>query len=424
MKDVIAIILAAGRGTRMKSGTPKVLHKILGKPIIGYVLDAVKDAGVTDTVTVAGYGSDELKKVLGASKVTIQKKLLGSGDAVLAAKPKLGGYSGDLLIICGDTPLVKSGTIKALIDKHKDSKASLTVLTAEMRNPTGYGRILRDDNGRITKIVEEVEAGLYEEVVKEINVGTYCCKAQDLFAALTEVKPDNKKEEIFLTDVVAILRRKEKLIESVTTKDPDEAIGINTRKDLARATTVMKNAIMEELMDSGVTVEDPDSTTIYPDVKIGADTVIHPNTLIESGVKIGRNCRIGPFARLRPGTTIADNVEVGNFVELNRTAVAGGTKIKHHTYLGDAAVGKNVNVGAGTITANYDGRNKNKTVIEDGAFIGVGAILIAPVRIGKNSTVGAGCVVPKNHDVPKNSIVIGVPARPYRKRTGKDRRGL
>ena len=423
MKDIIAIVLAAGRGTRMKSETPKVLHKILGKTVIGYVLDAVKGAGVAETVTVAGYGSDELKKVLGGAKVVVQKKLLGSGDAVLTAKAKLGGYSGDLLIICGDTPLVKSDTIKALIDKHKDSKAGLTVLTAEMRNPTGYGRILRDNNGKIAKIVEELEAGLYEEVIKEINVGTYCCKAAVLFGALAEVKPNKKKEEVFLTDAVAIMYKKGKLIESVMTKDPDEAIGINTRKDLARATGIMKAGIMDELMDSGVTIEDPGSTTIYPDVKIGQDTVIHPNTFIETGVKIGRNCHIGPFARLRPGTTIGDNVEVGNFVELNRTTVGSGAKIKHHTYLGDTTVGKNVNVGAGTITANYDGLNKNKTVIEDGAFIGVGAILIAPVRIGSKSTVGAGCVVPKNHDVPKDSVVIGIPARLYRKRTLRDRRG-
>jgi bifunctional UDP-N-acetylglucosamine pyrophosphorylase / glucosamine-1-phosphate N-acetyltransferase len=422
MRDMIAVILAAGRGTRMKSAAPKVLHEILGRSVIGYVLDAVKGAGVSETVTVVGYGSDELKKVLGGSKVAVQKKLLGSGDAVLTAKARLDGYSGDLLIICGDTPLVRSDTIKALIDKHKNSKASLTVLTAEMRNPTGYGRIRRDDNGRIVKIIEELEAGLYEEVIKEINVGTYCCKALELFGALAEVKPNKKKEEVFLTDAVAILHRKGKLIESVMTKDPDEAVGINTRKDLARATDIMKTGIMDELMDSGVTIEDPDSTTIYPGVKIGADTVIHPNTFIESGVRIGRSCHIGPFARLRPGTAIGDSVEVGNFVELNRTHVGDGAKIKHHAYLGDTTVGKNVNVGAGTITANYDGRNKNKTVIEDGAFVGVGAILIAPVRIGSKATVGAGCVVPKNHDVPKDAVVIGVPARIYRKRAGRDRR--
>ena len=417
MKNIVAIILAAGRGTRMKSDTPKVLHDLLGRPIISYVLKALNDAGVGQIVTVAGYGSDLLRKAIGLrTKFVIQKKLLGSGDAVIRAKAALGPrVSGNVLIICGDTPLIRYETIKSLIDKHNSSDASATILTARLKDPTGYGRIVRDDNKSVSKIVEEIEAGLYEEVIDEINVGTYCFKAKDLYEALAVVKPDNRKKEIFLTDVIEILRNKGKKIESVLTKDEGEAIGINDRADLADASAVLKKRILDELMLSGVTVEDPLTTTVYPDVRIGRDTVIYPNTVIESGVEIGARCLVGPFARLRAGTKIGDEVEVGNFVELVRTTLGASTKVKHHTYLGDAIVGKDVNIGAGTITANFDGVRKNRTIIEDGSFIGIGARLVAPVKVGRRATVGAGSVVPKNQNVPGGATVLGVPARLYKK---------
>jgi len=415
MKNTVAIVLAAGKGTRMKSETPKVLHKILGKPIISYVLDALKCAGITDIVTVAGHGSHLLKEVVKGSKVVVQKELLGSGDAVKTARKALAGYSGDVLVICGDTPLIRSATIRSIIETHKSSGASLTILTAKLKNPTGYGRILRDDSGAVLKIVEEENASIYEEAVNEVNVGTYCFKAKDLFEALGEVKPDGKKKEFFLTDTIAILRKDAKPIEAVEVYDAGEMIGINSRRDLAEAAQTMKARILDEIMAGGVTIEDPASTTIYEGVTIGPGSVIRPNTFIESDVEIGRGCRIGPFTRIRPHVRIADNVEVGNFVELVRTKVGSGTKVKHHTYLGDTTVGRHVNIGAGTITANYDGKVKSKTVIEDKAFIGVGAILIAPVRVGKLAVVGAGCVVPKNHDVPKGATVVGVPARLFKK---------
>lgn len=412
MKDIIAIVLAAGRGTRMKSDTPKVLHEILGRPIISHILDSLRQAGITDIITVAGYGSVLLKSATKNTRVIVQKRLLGSGDAVLTCKAAIGKYSGDVLIICGDTPLIRASTIKSLMEKHSSSKASLTILTAELKDPTGYGRIVRRDDGKISKIVEETEARLYEEVINEINVGTYCFNAGDMFSSLAEIKPDNSKSELFLTDTVEILRKAPgKAIESVTVKDEGEIIGINTRKDLSRATRILKERVLEEVMSSGVTVEDPLSTTIYPGVKIGRDTIIHPNTIIESDVEIGANCRIGPFARIRNNVCLADKVEIGNFVELVRTSIGRGTRVKHHTYLGDTIIGKNVNVGAGTITANYDGKNKNRTIIEDGASIGVGAILIAPLVIGRLALVGAGSVVPKNHNVPKGATVAGVPAR-------------
>jgi bifunctional UDP-N-acetylglucosamine pyrophosphorylase/glucosamine-1-phosphate N-acetyltransferase len=416
MTTTVAIVLAAGKGTRMKSRTPKVLHEILGKPIILYVLDALKAAGVKDTITVAGHGIALLKEVVRDSRIVEQKELLGSGDAVSTARKELENYSGDVLVICGDTPLVRSETIMAIIEKHKSSGADLTILTAKLKDPMGYGRIIRDGSAAIHKIVEEENASLYEEGVNEVNVGTYCYKAEALLKALAEVKPDSRKKEIFLTDTIEIMHRDGKRIESVETDDVEEMIGINSRKDLAEATQSMKVRIFDEIMSGGVTIEDPASTTIYQGVTIGADSVIHPNTVIQSDVKIGADCSIGPFTRIRPHVRIGDGVEIGNFVELVRTTVGSGSKVKHHTYLGDTTVGEHVNIGAGTITANYDGKEKHKTVIEDNAFIGVGAILIAPVRIGKGAVVGAGAVVPKNHDVPKGETVVGVPARSFKKK--------
>jgi len=416
MKEMKAIVLAAGRGTRMRSDVPKVLHEILGKPIISHILDSIREAGITDIIVVTGYGSGLLDEKLKDVEVAVQKKLLGSGDAVSAAKGLLKGYKGDILVMCGDTPLVRSRTIKDIISKHRGSKASATILTAVFKDPTGYGRILRGAEGNILKIVEEADAPLYEKVIDEINVGTYCFKAADLFERLSEIARNNRKKEYYLTDVIEILSRNRNRIESVKTDDPDEAIGVNTRMDLARAAESLKKRVLCEIMELGVTIEDPSTTIIYPGVEVGADTVIRPNTIIESDVRIGRNCSIGPFTRIRPHVTVGDNSEVGNFVELVRTEVGDDTKIKHHTYLGDTKVGNRVNIGAGTIVANFDGKNKNKTVIEDSAFIGIGARLIAPVKIGKGATVGAGCVVPKGHNVPKGATVVGVPARILRKK--------
>lgn len=422
MKDIVAIVLAAGRGTRMKSKIPKVLHNILGKPIILHILDSLGEAGLTDIVTVTGYGSSLLKEVTKGTKIIVQKKLLGSADAVITVKKALGRYSQNVLIICGDTPLIRSNTIKNVIEKHKTSKASLTLLTARLKDPRGYGRIVRTDNAKISRIVEETEASLYEEVINEVNAGVYCFKSKSLFEALSEISAENKKKEFFLTDTVGILHKKGEDIESVLAEDSREIIGVNTRKDLAEATRILKDSVLEAVMSNGVTIEDPTSTTIYTDVRIGQDTVICPYTVIESKVDIGKNCRIGPFAHIRSDVHIGDNVEIGNFVELVRTTVEDGAKIKHHTYLGDALIGKRVNVGAGTITANFDGKNKNKTIIEDGASIGVGAILIAPVRIGQGAILGAGCVVLKNHNVPKGATVVGLPARVIKKNKRGDKR--
>lgn len=417
MKDTVALILAAGRGTRMKSDTPKVLHDLLGKPMIDHVLDALKSAGVNDAIVVTGYGSDLLKEHLKDRKVktVLQKELLGSGDAALSAKSALEKGYDNVIILCGDAPLIRPETIKELVDKHKKSGSSATILTAVVKDPTGYGRIVRDDDKRIIKIVEEIEARFFEEVIEEINSGTYCFNVKDLFRALGEVKPNKGKKEYFLTDVFGILHRDKKPIESVVKEDEDEIIGINSRSDLADAVAILKKRIMEDLMDSGVTIQDPASTVISSGVRIGRDSVIFSNTVIDKDVEIGERCHIGPFTRIRPKTRIGNDVEVGNFVELVRTTLGDGTKVKHHTYLGDTVVGKKANIGAGTITANYDGKNKNRTVIEDGAFLGIGTRLVAPVKVGRNARTGAGAVVLKGRNVPPGATVAGVPAKVIKK---------
>lgn len=425
MKNIVAVILAAGRGTRMKSDKPKVMHEILGLPMISYVVDSVQLSGVKNMVLVTGFGSSQVQDFFKNTKVktVLQKKLLGSGDAVNTARRRVAKFAkSDCLVVYGDTPLIKPETIKRLIDKHLASSASLTLLAAILKNPTGYGRIIRNTDGKIIKIAEEDEARTYKKEIKEINVGTCIFRSEDLFYALNKIRPENTKKEYYLTDAVKILSESGKRIESVFVEDLDEMTGVNSRVELARASSVIKKRILDELMMSGVTIQDPGTTTIYPGVKIGKDSVIYPNTIIESDVRVAEFCHIGPFARLRPGTRVGRKSEVGNFVELVRTRIGESTKVKHHTYLGDAKVGNGVNIGAGTITANYDGKNKNSTVIGDGAFIGVGAILIAPVRIGKYALVGAGTVILRGHNIKDGATAVGVPARILERRRS-ERRG-
>ena len=411
MKKIAAVILAAGRGTRMKSNLPKVLHKLHSRPMLWFMLDSLESSGITKKVLVVSKKDHLVKKAFKNLNTVIQKNPLGSGDALRETKNYFSGFSGNILVACGDTPLISKNTIKALVRKHEKENPSCTMLTAHVSDPTSYGRILRDDSGEVAKIVEEKDLTVYEKAIDEINVGCYIFNAKDLFSYIEKVKINQKKKEYYLTDIIDILKKNNKRVLSITSSNPEEALGINSRVDLSEADGIIKTRVLNSLMENGVTVVDPVSTYVDMEAKIDKDTIIYPNTIIEKNVKVGKSCSLGPFARLREGTEIKDNVTVGNFVELVRTSVLSGTKIKHLTYLGDAKVGKNVNIGAGTITANYDGKNKNTTIIEDEASIGVGSVIIAPVKIGKSATVGAGSVVTKNKNVPPNKTVAGVPAK-------------
>jgi bifunctional UDP-N-acetylglucosamine pyrophosphorylase/glucosamine-1-phosphate N-acetyltransferase len=416
MKNIRAIILAAGLGTRMHSKIPKPLHPLHSRPMLDHLIDTVKKAGVSsrNIILVLGHNINEVKKSYRGFDIAHQKKMLGSGDAVLSAKKYFRNYPGDILVLYSDTPLLKAETLKKLIAAHRNGDFGCTILTTRVENPEGYGRVLRK-SGEIVKIVEEKDTGPAEKNIGEINVGTYVFKKKALFSHIDRIKINARKKEYYLTDIVNLLEESGVKIGSFVTEDVSETIGINSRSELAEAYHILTKRSLEAHMDAGVTVMDPQTTHIDSEAKIGRDTVIYPNTIIEGDVEIGVDCKIGPFARIRPGTRIKRGVEIGNFVELVRTKVGENSKIKHMTYLGDAEIGKGVNVGAGTITANFDGKKKHKTVIGDKAFIGVGAILIAPVKIGEAATVGAGSVVTKRRNVPAGKVVAGVPAKVLKK---------
>ena len=412
MRNIAAVILAAGEGTRMKSSIPKILHPICGKPMIRYLIDAIDSIGVHNIIVVVGHRSDMVKKALPGIRCVKQARLLGTGDAILQTKRVLLNDKkiDSVLVACGDVPLLTPETLKGIIDRHLAARSGCTLLSAYLKNPTGYGRIVRSDNNRVVKIIEELDASIYEKVIEEINVGVYCFDKDILFKALEKITPDNKKDEYYLTDTIEILAKSNLSVDSVSTESPEEFLGINTRKDLMQAEGLVRDRILNRILQKGVSIIDPSHTYIEEGVEIGKDTVIYPYTFIENNVRIGLRCNIGPFARLRSGTTIGDEAGIGNFVEIVRSHVGKYTKIKHQCYIGDSVIGKRVNIGAGTIVANYDGRTKHKTIIEDNAFIGTGTILIAPVKIGKAAITGAGSVVTKNHNVPAGKTVVGVPA--------------
>jgi bifunctional UDP-N-acetylglucosamine pyrophosphorylase/glucosamine-1-phosphate N-acetyltransferase len=420
MRNFKAIILAAGRGTRMKSEIPKVLHKVCGKAVLEYVLDITKGLRSLKTYVVVGHGAKSVRDAVGDGVQFVQQtSLLGTAHAVNRCAPYLKDYKGTILVLCGDTPLLSQDIVAALLKQHDRSKASATVLTANVDDPQDYGRIVRAAQGAVEAIREQKDASVSEHKIKEINTGVYCFNSKDLFGVLKRVKLNSRKKEFYLTDVLELLLADGKKVATLTAQDETVAFGINTREDLAQAQVIIRYRIQAKHMLSGVTIVDPLTTFIEAGVVIGRDTIIHPMTIIHTDVRIGKNCSIGPMARLRPGTRISDGVEIGNFTEVSRTSIGPGVFQKHFSFLGDAVLGKGVNIGAGVVTANFDGVNKNKTFIGAKAFIGSDAILVAPNRIGAGALVGAGCVVAKGTDIPAGMVAVGVPARVIKKRTGK-----
>ncbi|HEX3031470.1 MAG TPA: bifunctional UDP-N-acetylglucosamine diphosphorylase/glucosamine-1-phosphate N-acetyltransferase GlmU [Bacillota bacterium] len=438
MSQIQAVILAAGKGTRMKSSLPKVLHQILGRPMVQYVIDACTQAGVSKPILVVGHGAEQVREAVGdQANYALQLEQLGTGHAVLQAEALLQGFDGNVLVLCGDTPLLEEATLSGLIRHHRETGAAATVLSAVMENPRGYGRIIRDDNGGVARIVEEKDASPTEQAIREINTGSYCFAASDLMAALKQLTPENAQGEYYLTDVLEILNKKGQKVEGYVAVNPQETMGINDRVQLAQAATSIRDRINTAHMVAGVTLTDPAATYIEPGVEIGPDTVIYPNTHLQqkarigSGCTVGPNsrivgsiigdgtsvdssivldstvgskCTIGPFAYLRPATTLADRVKVGDFVELKKSTIGEGSKVPHLSYVGDATVGTGVNIGAGTITCNYDGFNKFQTVIQDNAFIGSNTNLVAPVEVGKGAVVAAGSTL--TTDVPEGALGV------------------
>jgi bifunctional UDP-N-acetylglucosamine pyrophosphorylase / glucosamine-1-phosphate N-acetyltransferase len=438
--EIHVVILAAGQGTRMKSRMAKVLHRLAGKPLIEHVLRAAQALHPATVTMVVGHEADSIRSFVGEQPNigwVLQKPQLGTAHALQQAEPRLAGKHGTLILLSGDVPMLRATTLRRLVDTHQTARAAATVVTAIVDRPYGYGRIVRA-RGRIARIVEERDASPKDRQVREINGGIYAFDLAPLFDALRGIASQNAQGEYYLTDLVAIYRRRKLRVETLLVENPHEIRGINSRTELAEVSRIVRQTKNEELMAAGVTMIDPATTYIDPDVQIGPDTVIHPGVAIEGQSRIGAACEIhsnvrivdseiadkvvirdfclilgsriaesgsvGPFAHLRPDSVVGKGAKVGNFVELKKTTLGPGSKANHLAYLGDATIGAKVNVGAGTITCNYDGTSKHPTVIEDEAFIGSDTQLIAPVRIGKGAYVGAGSSI--TEDVPPGALGI------------------
>ncbi|MEV5114895.1 bifunctional UDP-N-acetylglucosamine diphosphorylase/glucosamine-1-phosphate N-acetyltransferase GlmU [Peribacillus frigoritolerans] len=438
MSNRYAIILAAGQGTRMKSKLYKVLHPVCGKPMVQHVIDQVNQLQIEDIVTVIGHGAEKVQEQLGDScKYALQEQQLGTAHAVMQAESVLSARSGTTLVICGDTPLIKAETMKELIALHEQSQAKATILTAYADNPAGYGRVLRGEGGLVEKIVEHKDASEEERYVKEINTGTYCFDNQALFSALQKVSNENVQGEYYLPDVIEILKEEGEVVTAFQSSEFEETLGVNDRVALSQAEQILRKRINEKHMRNGVTIIDPLTTFIEADVQIGQDTVINPGSFIKGKSIIGQDCligpnteisdceigdgtevlqsvvhessigsfvKIGPFAHVRPQSDIKDSVKIGNFVEIKKTVFGKGSKASHLSYIGDAEVGENVNIGCGSITVNYDGKNKYLTKIEDNVFIGCNSNLVAPVTVGEGAYVAAGSTI--TQDVPQQALSV------------------
>lgn len=403
--DIIAIVMAAGKGTRMKSKNSKLVQKIYGKEIVKRAVENAQKAGVKDIIAVVGYKKEEVMKVLGDNiKYAFQDEMLGTGHAVMQAKEYLKGKKGKVLVLNGDVPLIRPETLNKLIEKSIENKEYATLLTAIYDDPTGYGRIVRDEGGNIEGIVEEKDTTKEQRKITEINAGIYCFDIEALIEALDKITPNNKQSEYYITDVIKIMNDKGLKTGAVLVEDNTEILGINDRVQLGILTKVLQMRVNTELMKKGVTIEDTNTTYIYDDVEIGMDTVIHPNTTIKSGVVIGEDCEIGPNSYIREGCKLANKVKIGSFVEIKKAIIGEGTKVPHLSYMGDCEIGEKCNIGCGTITCNYDGFNKSKTIIGNHSFIGSNTNLVAPVTLGDNTFVAAGSTI--TDDVPEYALAI------------------
>ena len=400
---VKSIILAAGKGTRMKSDMPKVLHTIFEKTLLGYVIDAVNNTGIADeNFVIVGHQAERVEEYINKNydnaKCVLQSPQLGTGHAVSMAVPYLKDFDGEVIILCGDTPLITSETIKEFVETHRNLKSDITVMSAIFENPTNYGRIIRNSNNTLNSIVEEKDATLEQKAVKEINAGIYCLNWAKIKPAFSQLKTNNAQGEYYLTDIIKWGNEQNLSVNAYTLKDNEEIYGINSKSNLAEATKLLNRKIVNKHLANGVQIIDPATTWISPDTEIEADTIIYPSTYIEGKNKIGKHCKIGPFAHLRGGVVLEDYVKVGNFVEVKKTTIKSHTNACHLTYLGDSEIGSNVNIGAGTITANYNPltKVKSKTIIGDNVKIGSNSVLVAPVTIEEGANVGALSVITKN----------------------------
>lgn len=396
MSDKVAIILAAGISSRMNTKLPKVLHEICGRPMLAYVVDACRQAGVQKLYVIVGYGKDQVINYFSGDKDITwveQKEQKGTGHAVLCCKEHLADFNGDTLIICGDMPLIRAEIVKTLTEKHQKETSAATLATAILDEPAGYGRIIRDSYGNIQGIIEEADCTPEQKTIKEVNPSYYCFKNKVLFEALAKVTPNNVKNEYYLTDALHLIIKAGHKVIAVTAVAAQDAIGVNSRQQLSEAGKIMQRRIQDTFMKSGVTIVDPPNTWIDARAQIGQDTVVEPFTYIHGRVRIGNGCRIGPFAYVREGTVLGNDVVLGVFTEVKNSTLADGVRARHLSYIGDSELGKNANIGAGAITANFDGQQIQHTKIGDDVFIGPGSVIIAPIDIPSRAQIAPGSAV-------------------------------
>ncbi len=404
-KPTAAIILAAGRSTRMVTDMPKVLHEVCGRPMLAYVVDACRAAGVSRILCVVGYRKEELIKAFADEPDLIwveQKDQKGTGHAAMVCREALQDFSGNVMVIAGDMPLVRSETLQLLLDTHGAQNSAVTLATALLDDPSGYGRIIRDRYGNLEGIVEHSDCTPEQLQIREVNPSYYCFDKKLLFDALDQIKPDNVKGEYYITDALKILIRGGHRALAITAVAPEDAMGVNSRLELAEVGRVMQNRIQRNLMKQGVTIVDPPNTWIDVRAQIGQDTVVYPFTYIHGHVRIGRRCSVGPFAYLREGTTLDDDVVVGVFTEIKNTRLGAGTRARHLSYIGDADIGQRVNVGAGTIFANFDGQHIQHSIVGDDTYIGNGSILVAPLTVSSAAQIAHGSVVRGDNGQPRD----------------------